>query len=434
MMAVCDLTKSVPTPRKVAQGGISPPPRIQRVLVLSVVLMGSVLDGSARAQIRPEPEPDRSVSQQLTVPHFDYGGLIHVHSDYSADATGSYESLAGVASAQGLRFVVVTDHNTLQPLIDHRQGLSAGVLMLTGMESSRPEGHLLALDSATAPVDQATPTDSFLSVVSGEGGLVIVAHPLHHRWAWRGAIDSRMDGMEILDLADSFDAASFRCKAAALAMLPFDRTAAYLELAVHPDASLRLWDTIGQSRRFVGIYSPDLHQSIALGSGRRIAFPPAAEIMRIARDHIVSVAPLQGQFENDKSVVYDAIREGHLFVAVDLLADATGFMFTAAQSDRLAWMGDEISAGRPTTYSIVLPPTAGPLRPVIRLLRNGVSIAQSRPGADALNVVDARDGVFRVEVVTKAPTPFGRAREMTWIYSNPIYARNGVAGLAASNP
>jgi hypothetical protein len=412
--------------------------------VLSVIAVSASMVGHASnagagttAMALPTPTPGTQPPQQtqdqlqtarsLTSP-YDYAGLIHVHSDYSDDATGSYESLANAAGAQGLRFVVVTDHNTLQPLIDHRQGWSGGVLMLTGMESSRPEGHLLAVGDDAATAEEAMPTNTLLSAVSRAGGLTFVAHPTHRRWAWRGNIDRRIDGMEILDLADSFEAAPLLAKAAAFAILPFDRAAAYLTLGVHPTSSLRLWDTIGQSRRFVGIYAPDIHQSIEVGGGRRVAFPPAGEIMRLASDHILSTVPFQGEFEADRSILYDAFREGHLYVAIDQLGDATGFMFTAAQDDRLAWMGEEILAGRVTRYSIVLPASAARLRPVIRLLRNGVSIAESQPGADGLDVVDNRQGVFRVEVVTSLRTLLGPGREMTWIYSNPIYARGDLVG------
>lgn len=408
------------------------------VIAVSAGLVGHVSDAGAgtTAMALPTPTPGTQARSQtqdqlqtarsLTYP-YDYAGLIHVHSDYSEDATGSYDSLAKAAGAQGLRFVIVTDHNTLQPLIDHREGRNGDVLMLTGMESSRPEGHLLAIGSDAATVEKAMPTTALLSAVSGAGGLTFVAHPTHRRWAWSSNIDPRIDGMEILDLADSFEAAPLLAKAAAFAILPFDRASAYLTLGVHPTSSLRLWDTIGQSRPFVGIYAPDIHQSIELGGGRGMAFPPAGEIMRIASDHILSTVPFQGEFEADRSILYGAFREGHLYVAVDQLADATGFIFTAAQDDRLAWMGDEIPAGRPTRYSIVLPASAARLRPVIRLLRNGVSIAESRPGADGLDVVDNREGVFRVEVVTSVRTLLGPGREMTWIYSNPIYARRDLA-------
>ena len=386
------------------------------VLGLALISAGRPIPSTAAPVIdTPAPGPTR----------YDYAGLIHLHTNYSDDATGSYDSLAADAGLQGIRFLIVTDHNTLQPIRDGREGWKGGVLMLTGIESSRPEGHMLGLNVTSAPTDGDAPTGPFLSSIQTEGGLAVIAHPTHRKWAWKGPIDDRIMGMEILDLADQFYDAPATAKTAAIAALPFRPMAAYLELGGRPASALAKWDQITRKRRFVGVYAPDIHQAIELSDDWKIPFPPARDIMRIARDHIITRTPFTGRKDVDAPLVYDALRAGHIFVSLDVLGDGTGFMFAGERPGQTAWMGDQIAAGPPTTYRVQLPASAASLKPIIRLMRNGSEVTRSAPGEAALSWTTSEDGVYRVEVTTRIPTLAGAPREMIWIYSNPIYVRAG---------
>lgn len=401
--------------------------RMPLTLILAVVVLSVPLVAALRVPSR-DPERIRPPIAETASGRFDYAGLIHVHSSYSDDASGTYASLARTAAAQGIRFLVVTDHNTLEPITAGEEGWRDGVLMLTGVESSRPEGHLLGMNVTTAPMDREEPTDAFLTAMTNQNGLTLLAHAAHRKWAWEGPVDDRVDGMEILDLADQFYAAPVAAKLTAIALLPFNRMGAYLELGADNAPTLRIWDRMTQQRRFVGVYAPDLHQSIELWRGQSLVFPPAAEIMRIARNHIVSSVPLSGDFQTDRALVYRAIRDGHLYVSLDVLGEATGFMFTARQDQSEAWMGDEITAGPQTVYSVSLPSVAGSMGAVTRVLRNGVEVTRSQPGALSFVYEDERPGVYRTETVVMIPTAFGPDREAIWIYSNPIYSRSATAG------
>ncbi len=397
-------------------------PRAISVLLVAFLLGSIPLIGNARTA--PLSSLSRGyVGSGTATAHYDYAGLVHVHTTYSDDATGTYEDLARVAGGQGIRFLVVTDHETLAGIADGKQGWRDGVLMLTGVENRRPEGHLLAMDIESAPNRREIPTSTYLEAVTAQGGLTILAHPAHRKWAWRGKIDDRIDGMEILDLADQFYAAPLEAKLAAVALLPVNRTAAYLELGTKAEPALRIWDRITQERRFVGLYAADLHQAIELWGEEKMVFPPAEDVMRIARNHIISPTPFTGDAAADTALVYRAFRSGHLYVGLDILGDPTGFMFKAVNREAEVWMGDEMRAGPETKYSVELPQSAQHLGPIIRILRNGVEVAHSAPGQRSYLYADARPGVYRVEVTTSIPTAFGADREVTWIYSNPIYAR-----------
>lgn len=298
-------------------------PRAAAVLITALLLAAVPLIGSARTASLSSPSAGY-VGSATAGGHYDYAGLIHVHTTYSDDATGTYEDLARVAGGQGIRFVVVTDHETLKAIGDGKQGWRNGVLMLTGVENARPEGHLLGMGISNAPNRREVPTTAYLQAVKAQDGLSILAHPAHRKWAWEGPVDERIDGIEILDLADQFYAAPLEAKLAAVAMLPVNRMAGYLELGTKAEPALRIWDRITQQRRFVGLYAADLHQAIELWGEEKMVFPPAEDVMRIARNHIVSAKPFSGEFTADADLVYGAIRAGHLYVAVDVLGDSTG--------------------------------------------------------------------------------------------------------------
>lgn len=390
------------------------------VLILAAMPLMAASPGYRAVASAPAPAPNRSVTSG-----FDYAGLIHVHTAYSDDATGSYAGRARTAAAQGIQFVIVTDHNTLGPGVAKGDGWRDGVLMLTGVESSRTEGHLLAVGMDTAPLSDRTSTGDFLAAVTGQGGLAVVAHSTHRKWAWEGPIDDRIGAMEILDLADQFAASTTAQKLSALVALPVSGPRAYLGMAGRPDTALALWDRIGQRRRMVGLYAPDMHEAIELSDDVRLPFPPAADIMRLARDHVLTARPLTGKVASDRATLLSAIGSGRLYVSLDILGDGRGFDFAASAGPERFAMGSEAPAGPSYRFEVVTPDVGGRLDAAIRLLRDGRVIAAARPGATALSHSDARPGVYRVEVSVPAAAVGQRGKDLVWIYSNPVYVRAG---------
>lgn len=393
---------------------------VRKAMVLFLAAMPLMAAPPGYLAAASAPAPNRS-----TPAGFDYAGLIHVHTAYSDDATGSYAGRARTAAAQGIQFIVVTDHNTLGPGVADGDGWRDGVLMLTGVESSRAEGHLLAVGMHTAPLSDKTSTDAFLGAVTGQGGLAVVAHPTHRKWAWTGPIDDRIGAMEILDLADQFAASTTAQKLSALATLPVSGPRAYLGMATRPDTALALWDRIGRRRRIVGLYAPDIHEALELSEGVKAPFPPAADIMRLARDHVLTARPLTGKVASDRATLLSAIGSGRLYVSLDILGDGRGFDFAASAGPARFEMGSEAPAGPPYRFEVVIPAAGERLGASIRLLKDGRVIAASGPGITALSHSDARPGVYRVEVTVPATGASRGGRAVTWIYSNPVYVRAG---------
>ena len=131
--------------------------------------------------------------------------------------------------------------------------------------------------------------------------------------------------------------------------------------------------------------------------------------------------PFSGNFSEDKKALYDAVKNGHLYVSMDILGNASGFLFSAKQGNKTFWMGDQLPAGLPASFSVTLPANSDSKQPVIHLYRDGEEIMQSRDGK--LNYLTDHAGVYRVEVEVATSTFLGFSKKVVWIYSNPIYLR-----------
>jgi hypothetical protein len=178
-------------------------------------------------------------------------------------------------------------------------------------------------------------------------------------------------------------------------------------LADPPERNMRGWDEMCQRRRVVAIGGLDAHQF-----GKRIGpFVPVRVMsyrrsFRQIRTHVLCQEAPTRELEHDGEQVYDALREGRCYIAVDAIAPAGGFTFEA---DDLP-MGAEAPAGRRTLRARTPQPAQ------LRLLRDGKEVASA--DGDGLEHEVEEPGVYRVEAHRHA-----RGRRRTWILSNPIYLR-----------
>jgi hypothetical protein len=139
-----------------------------------------------------------------------------------------------------------------------------------------------------------------------------------------------------------------------------------------------------------------------------------ARSFRQLRTHVLCSAPVSGELSHDRALVYDALREGRCYIAVDELAPARGFAFWG-EGAALVAMGAEAPARGGWTLRARFPRPAE-----LRLFRDGSEIAVVHGAALDFDV--DRPGVYRVE----AHLPY-RGRQLTWIVSNPLYLREEAA-------
>jgi PHP domain len=104
----------------------------------------------------------------------EYTAVLHVHSSHSHDGQDSVEEVAAAAARADVRVVFLTDHNTLAPLVDGKEGWYGEVL---------GPGYLLVLD---ARLDIPTGArrlalGELLRRYREAGAIVLLAHPEHPR-------------------------------------------------------------------------------------------------------------------------------------------------------------------------------------------------------------------------------------------------------------
>jgi hypothetical protein len=183
-------------------------------------------------------------------------GAWHVHTTRS-DGRGTIDEVVRAASAAGLQFVVVADHNVLTP---SEAGYRDGVLVIEASEISSVYGHVVAVGLPAAPgkPEKADP----LGRTTAAGGAAVLAHPLHPKRPFTGWGRGAWRGFEVVS-NDSFwyqamqDRALGRILAAALAF-PFDPAQTVLWISHFPADELSRFDVETASARAAGRGAPAL--------------------------------------------------------------------------------------------------------------------------------------------------------------------------------
>jgi hypothetical protein len=340
----------------------------------------------------------------------DLACVIHLHSVHS-DGTGTVPEIARAARRARVDVVMLTDHDTLEAHRRGEEGWHGNVLLLVGEEVS-PLGrdHYLAFGIEEEIDHRGLDAAGICRAVRDAGGFGFAAHPFS-----RGSKRFRRPGMPFggldCDAIHGIELWSFVTDTAErLSSLPetVRFVAAPSRVLDHPPAeNMRAWDELCRRRRVVAIGGLDAHQF-----GKRIGPVVPLRVMayhrsfRFVRTHVLCPEPLSGELERDRELVYDALREGRCYIAVDAVAPARGFKFEA---DDLP-MGAEAPAGRRTLR------VRTPLPARLRLLRDGAEIAGGNGMSLELEIEEP--GVYRAEALRRA-----KGRERTWILSNPVYLR-----------
>jgi len=326
----------------------------------------------------------------------DFTGVIHIHTTYSHDAHGRFEDVVRVANAQGLHYVITTEHNNLQALRDGRQGWHGSVLVLIGMELSTRGGHYLALN-VTQDIDRhALTTQEVIDEVNRQGGFGFIAHPYFKKAPWKDWTVQGFTGIEGYNvLHDAIDENKMRL---ALWTLFSPREPFYASILDRPYDPLSLWDRlIAQRGRVVGIGAADAHEFHAMG----VTFAPYDDLFLLSRTHVLipsnQIAPTE---------IYDALRQGHAYFSIELTTAARGFQFFAEETQHVVGiMGDEVPFSPGLQLTVALPAPAE-----LSLFKDGRRIASTT--GQFWHVPVNEPGSYRVEA-----SRHGKP----WIFSNPIY-------------
>jgi hypothetical protein len=330
-----------------------------------------------------------------------------VHSTYS-DGSGSVPQIARAAERAGIDVVLLTDHDTLEAKRRGEERWFGNALVLVGEEVSPPDrDHFLAF-GIDKEISRRLSGREICRAVSEAGGFGFAAHPFS-RGSERfkrpgirfGALDS-LEGVELWSfLSDTGERVRGFADLARMILTPQRVIGGPVE------DNVREWDRLCAARRVVAIGGLDAHQF-----GIRIAGRVPLRAMSYKRafkqlhTHVLCERAPTRELEHDRALLYDALREGRCYIAVDAIAPASGFSFWADGADVMP-MGAERAFEPGWTAHARLPRPAH-----IRLLRDGGLVAEDH--AAELHHPIERYGVHRIEASLG-----GRP----WIVSNPLYVR-----------
>jgi hypothetical protein len=353
----------------------------------------------------------------------DLACVVHLHSLYS-DGTGTVPEIARAAGRARADVVLLTDHDTLAARRHGEEGWyrrgrpcrpdePGDVLVLVGSEvSPRRRNHYLAFGLEQEIDHDGLDAAGICRAVRDAGGFGFAAHPFsagspRFRRAGPGmpfdALDCEaLHGIELWSFVnDTAEAAQ------SIPQLVRFMAAPGRALQHPPTRNMAAWDGLCRERRVVALGGIDAHQF-----GKRIGNRVPLRLMgyhrsfRFIRTHVLCEENPTGDAEHDRRLVYDALRAGRCYIAVDALGPPAGFAFEAGDLP----MGAEAPAERRLLRARVPRPAR------LRLLRDGRPVAAA--AGTALEAEVEQPGVYRVEARRRA-----KGRERTWIVSNPIYLR-----------
>jgi GNAT superfamily N-acetyltransferase len=356
----------------------------------------------------------------------DYAGVIHLHSDYSHDGRTSILEIVEAARANGIDFVMLTDHDWLQAKHDGYERSYDGVHLIIGIEVTPRYNHYLAfgIDEPLITCDLAwvfphedeidISPQFYIDWVRSKGGIGFIAHPDHEgaprfhvkQFSWNDWTVSGYTGIGIWDFMTDWQS---RLKGYPSALLGYYFTA--YRLRGPKKETLKRWDELNRTRKSVGIGELDNHSTVKKLLGIQFHIFPFREAFRFIRTHILTEAEFLKEDELDRAIILSALRRGRAYVALEYFARAKGFSFVIMDESEVATMGDEFLLDDLAIVQIELP-----VKGKIRLIKDG-ELFRETVGRELTCGIDEL-GIYRVEVYL-----WKAFKYRPWIFSNPIYVK-----------
>ncbi len=357
----------------------------------------------------------------------DLRGALHNHSTYS-DGLSDIPTIMKAGAEAGVDFVLLADHNTMEPLRDGWQERYAqgSPFLMVGTEVTVNNGRfLLALDVPPEyEPEKEVSAQSGIDAIRSHGGFPLISLPFDMKHPFDDWSVSGYEGLEVLNFSTI---ARRHINFLSLPVLIWfwntqNIGVAMCWMATRPDAALARWDALtrGGARQVVGIGSLDAHAQMKM-FGKKYPIPTYTDSFRACQTHVLIDAGITGAAR--LPAVNASLRAGRCYFSYDCLADPTGFTFVATNvaSGASAQMGERLAAKSADAVRFVAASKARGENILLRLYRDGKPVASSVGGT--LNVTVPGDaGAYRVEAFLFA----GRVGAFfygvrPWVYTNPVY-------------
>ncbi len=341
-----------------------------------------------------------------------YPGALHIHTSFS-DGSGNIPDIAAAARAAGLRWIIITDHDTLAG--QNFAGWHDTVLVIVGYEITPSRNHFLALNIDHV-VSNTMPPQDFIDTVYTAGGFGIIAHPDEqvqnafkeiYRWEdW--TIDGprlrngRAVGLELWNIMSDWGEHLTARNKYLHYFVP------RLGLTGPTPATLAWWDRLNiAGRRTFGVGGVDAHAFKHTSLVGTVEVFPYRWMFGTATNYLLFDTPLAADAHTAMHQVFAAMTGGRLYFANRLDGEANHVTFFARRNDERWQIGDTLSLA---DGPIILVADAG-CDAYIRLIHNGAVLTS---GIRMLRQSVLEPGIYRLE---------GYHGGRSWLYTNPIYVR-----------
>lgn len=307
------------------------------MFALSVVYLGVSAAKIGQLKVPRAVRSDAVVAENGWV---DVRGQIHIHSFLSHDSDGTFEEIAKAAKANGVRWVILTDHISKLPKGFYPDEID-GVLFIYGNERSWKEG-----------------SSRFrASLKDKDYSLFLFGHI--EKFGSSG--DPKWDSWDAIELVN-FHANSFENVRDLVGCIFGNPSGIYPLLAAPLTKNLDYWQKLAEKEgRPVPIFSgPDAHQNVRpLG----ILLDPYELMLSLTSTHIWIP---EGE-ELNQETIFEAIKKGRTYIAFDYLGDPTGFQFWAERGyEEKFFTGETVTEAQRLVIKNPLPGTE------MKLIRNNV--------------------------------------------------------------
>jgi hypothetical protein len=346
--------------------------------------------------------------------------VVHVHTNLS-DGRGTPAEVVAAAKRAGADFVVITDHNRVDPeIFDSLTGKPGDPVVIVGSEVSTDAGHVLAI-GITSPTFRFSGTLSeVLDDIHHLGGCAFVAHPTSPRGDTRFTREEEPGnfGVEVVNGDTAWREASPLALSLAAWTYPANPAFALRKTLGAFDNERSLWDRLLRSRFAPAVGGTDAHGRIPISRTRSIPLPSYEALFSLVRTVVHLNGPLPASRVAARAAISRALCAGQSVVAIPSLADPLGLFFVAqTAAGETAGPGAAIRFEPGTTLRVG---GAAPPGSTIRLIESGVSVAVAE---NRLEFPVTKPGVYRAEAyVPGERTP--------WVLTNPISILTAEAELA----
>ena len=336
---------------------------------------------------------------------YSYLGALHMHTPYS-DGSGTVPEIAEAARAAGLRWIIITDHDTLQALPE--EGWYDGVAVLVGHEVTPDKNHLLVFGASEVISRDLSPAECIVRARE-LNALSFIAHPdertnnsMKRPYEWEDWSIRGFTGIELWNYMSEWMEA----------ITPWRKFLNFFFPATTIKGPTRRvlswWDRLHrEGERTVGVVGGDVHQARVRSLGRVWEVFPYEQVFRTLTNYLVLDRPLSEDFSSAKAQILEALGRGRVIMANRYYGQADGANFVARSGDKMATVGDTLAGGEQFLLSVYVP-----RRSDIRILRDGEVVC--RRNDTNLLLTTHQPGNYRAEA-----RRWGR----TWILTNHIHVK-----------